>query len=128
MTLSLPSVKPRVLIVDDEPLFRKILTKLVGNMGAQAIESGDGEEALRAIEREIPHLILSDIHMPNMNGMALLERIRKNRETMLTPFIILTTDKSIELRDTAFRMGANDFVNKPLSMEDFTPRVKRFIV
>lgn len=128
LTLSLPTVKPQVLIVDDEPLFRKIIAKLLENMGAQPIESGDGEEALMAIEKVTPHLILSDIHMPNMNGMALLERVRKNRETTLTPFIILTTDKSIELRDTAFRMGANDFVNKPISMEDFTPRVKRFIV
>lgn len=128
LTLSLPTVRPRVLIVDDEPLFRKIVGRLLENMGAEAIESGDGEEALKAIEEEKPHVILSDIHMPNMNGIALLERVRKNRETALTPFIILTSDKGMELRDTAFRMGANDFVNKPLSMEDFTPRVKRFIV
>jgi CheY-like chemotaxis protein len=72
--------------------------------------------------------IISDIHMPRMNGVALLDRVRKNKETALTPFIFLTSDNSIALRDTAFRMGANDFVNKPLSIEDFIPRVKRFIV
>ncbi len=128
LTLSIPTVKPVVLIVDDEPLFLHVLRKLMEDMGARVIEAADGEEALKTIEKGTPHMIMSDIHMPNINGIALLERVRKNKETALTPFIFLTSDKSIELRDTAFRMGANDFVNKPLSMEDFTPRVKRFIV
>ena len=128
LTLSLPTVKPLVLIVDDEPLILRILRRLTEDMKAQVIEATDGEEALKSIEKATPHIIISDIHMPNMDGVALLERVRKRKETALTPFIILTSDKSIELRDTAFRLGANDFVNKPLSMDDFIPRVRRFIV
>jgi CheY-like chemotaxis protein/anti-sigma regulatory factor (Ser/Thr protein kinase) len=128
LTLSLPTVKPVVLIVDDEPFFLRIMRKLTEEMEAVAIEAADGEEALKSIGKATPHLIISDIHMPNLDGVALLERVRKRKETALTPFIILTSDKSIELRDTAFRLGANDFVNKPLVMEDFIPRVKRFIV
>lgn len=128
LTLSLPTVKPVVLIVDDEPLILRILRKLTEDMEAVVIEAADGEAALKSIEKETPHIIISDIHMPNMDGIALLERARKRKETALTPFIILTSDKSLELRETAFRMGANDFVNKPLLMDDFIPRVKRFIV
>lgn len=128
LTLSLPTIKPVVLIVDDEPLILRILRKLMEDMEVVVIEATDGEEALKSIEKETPHIIISDIHMPNMNGVTLLERVRKRKETALTPFIVLTSDKSIELRDMAFRMGANDFVNKPLSMDDFIPRVKRFIV
>ena len=123
LTLQVPTVRPLVLIVDDEPFILRVLRKLTEDMEAAVIEAADGEEALKSIEKETPHIIVSDIHMPNMNGMALLERVRKRKETALTPFIILTSDKSLELRDTAFRLGANDFVNKPLLKDDFIPRV-----
>lgn len=128
VTLRAPTVKPVALIVDDEPLFLIALRKLAEGLGADVLEATDGEQAIKVIEERRPHIIISDIHMPNMNGLALLEHVRKNKDMGATPFVFLTSDTRIGLRDTVFRLGANDFINKPLTPEDFIPRVKRFII
>ncbi len=79
------------------------------------------------IESRIPHLILLDIVMPDMDGFELLEHVRSKKETERIPVIVITGDGKIETRDRSFALGAADFIEKPFMIEDLIPRVRRFV-
>jgi CheY-like chemotaxis protein len=73
-----------------------------------------------------PHIIITDIMMPVMDGYALLERLKKDNATRGIPVIAMTSDDS-DAHEKAVRCGADDFVSKPLEVDDFIPRVRRFV-
>ncbi|CAM4163675.1 response regulator [Paenibacillus alkaliterrae] len=109
----------KLLIVDDEVWFREGLTKLIGNsqLGWEVIgEASDGEEALAAIETYEPNLIITDINMPVMNGLALAERLHQSGKDIMV--IILTGYRDFEYAQKALRHGAVEFLLKPLSLDE----------
>lgn len=126
--LSLPVVKPEILIVDDDRLTRIMLTQQMEELDIHFREANDGEEALALLEDNLPHLIFIDIMMPVMDGFELLERLRKNPKTQLIPTIVITSNSDSVMREKAFRLGADDFIAKPFAMEELIPRVRRFII
>ena len=125
--IKLPHIKPKILIVDDERLILNIIKELLNPLEAEIIEAPSTEEALNFINTSPPHLILLDILMPETDGFALLEILKKNSDTKDIPVIVITGDPKIETRDKVFELGALDFVEKPFKAEDLLPRVKRFI-
>lgn len=125
---SLPQVKPLTLIVDDHSFDRSILRKHMKKLDAEIIEAKNGKEALFAMSRQMPHLVITDIQMPVMDGLDLLEAIKKDPELKTIPVIVITSDKDMETRQRAFWLGADDFVTKPLAFEDFVPRARRFLI
>lgn len=124
---SLPHVNPVALIVDDQAPVRYLVNQHLIRIGVATVEAEDGEQALELIRRKRPHLVVTDIMMPKMSGFDLLEAIRKNPETASIPVIMITADNQVESREKSFRMGADDFVSKPIKPEDFIPRVRRFL-
>ncbi|MEE8483874.1 MAG: hybrid sensor histidine kinase/response regulator, partial [Nitrospinota bacterium] len=124
----LPPVRPKILFVDDEETIRYLFKESIHEYDLEIIEAENGEIAKRIIERDMPHLVITDISMPIMDGWELLESIRSNSKTAELPVIVLTSISDMESREKAFRMGANDFLAKPLVMEDLIPRVRRFVV
>ncbi len=123
----LPRVRPKILIVDDDRNDRMLLGGYLSGLDVTVLEAEDGRDALRVIGESTPHLLVVDIVMPNMDGFELLEEVRKNPATSFTPFIMIAIQKNMEVNDKSLRLGANDFINKPISMEEFIPRVRRFI-
>jgi CheY-like chemotaxis protein len=91
------------------------------------LEAGNGEEALALLENNNPHLIILDIFMPFMDGLQVLEAMRKNQGAQSIPIIIVTTGTDRETRDKAFAMGANDYVTKPFEAHDLVSRVSKFV-
>ena len=73
-----------------------------------------------------PHIIITDIVMPVMDGYALLERLKNDNATSRIPVIAMTSGDA-DAHEKAVRCGADDFVSKPLEAEDFIPRVRRFV-
>ncbi len=126
--IALPEVKPEILIVDDDQLTRIMLKGQLEELKALILEAGNGNEALTLLESRLPHLIIIDIMMPMMDGLELLERLRKNPKTQLIPTIVITSNSDSSVREKAFRLGADDFIAKPFAMEELIPRVRRFIV
>lgn len=124
---NLPLVVPVALIVDDQAPVRYLLKQYLVRIGVNVVEAEDGEQALGFMEKERPHVVITDIMMPKMSGFDLLEIIKKNPETASTPVIIITADNQMESREMAFRMGADDFIGKPIRAEDLIPRVRRFL-
>lgn len=124
----LPPIKPKVMLVDNDPVDIMLFSELLKSLNVEIIEVESGIEALKIMKEEKPHLIFLDIIMPIMDGFTLIETIRSNPGTANIPIIVMTSDNNMETRDRAFQLGADDFVNKLITMEDFFPRVRRFIV
>lgn len=126
-SVTLPAVKPLILIVDDNAQDRNLLAALVKKIGVETLEAGSGMEALRLLESTSPHLILLDLSMPQMDGFQLLETIRKGPRTVCVPVIALTVDSGPRSRERALLLGASDFTAKPVADYDLIPRIRKFV-
>lgn len=121
----LPNVRPLVLLVDDSKHKRIAFGAYLRKIDAEVIESENGAEAIAKLKECKPHLLVTDIQMPVMDGFELLKYVRANLETKNLPVIVITADESIETREKAFQLGANDFVTASTSSNEFIPRVRR---
>ena len=116
--------RPRVLVVDDDRLNREILRDALGGLGdVECVASA--EDALEALRRRPADLVLSDLTMPGMSGTQLLARVR--REHPDTDFVLLTANASVESAVAALRMGAADYLTKPLQLEEISLVVERIL-
>jgi PAS domain S-box-containing protein len=125
--LELPQVKPKILLVEDSLPSRGILKIMLSPLNADIFEAANGTEAVKIIESERPDLILSDIYMPEMDGFELLQMVREDESLERTVFFIMTSDDGLEIREKAFRLGADDFLNKPVAKSDMIPRIRRYL-
>jgi two-component system chemotaxis response regulator CheY len=108
-----------VLIVDDSAPIRKILQRMLGQAGitlGKVTEARDGVEALEKLRDETVQLILSDINMPNMDGIQLLTELKSNMEYKHIPVVMITTEGGEAKVMEALQLGASGYVRKP-----FTP-------
>ena len=106
---------PRVLVVDDEPDAVELLQEFLTAKGYEVLTAGDGEEALRKVKRERPHLILLDVRMPKMNGLEVLRQVRQiDKEVGV---IMVTAVNEEETGRQALELGAFDYIVKPLDLE-----------
>lgn len=117
----------KILIVDDEPHIRRILQFLLEQAGYQVVQAGDGQQALAMIAGERPDLVLLDVMMPHMDGFAVLERLRSDRDGQCTPVIMLTARGESTARVRGLRVGANDYVGKPFDQEELLARVANLL-
>ncbi len=112
-----------ILVVDDEAATQEILNSLLAAEGYRVATAGSGEEALTRIQDEEFDLIVTDIVMPGLNGLAVLERSR-----ILNPraaVMLMTAYASVETAIAALRRGACDYVEKPFCLDDLKLRVRR---
>lgn len=122
----LPYARPVALVVDDEPMARLIARSHLEKIGVDVVEAESGAKALSCIKDKRPHIIIADIMMPGMDGFELLGLLKQDVSTRGIPLIVMTSVDG-EIRDKALRRGADDFVGKPVTAEDFVPRVRKFV-
>jgi DNA-binding NtrC family response regulator len=103
--------RPHVVVVDDETNVRRVLGTLLEQAGFQTTRVGSGDEALQIVRAQDPDLVLTDLKMPGMDGMELLERLR--RQFPEIPVVMLTAHGTVEAAVEAMRRGAHDFLTKP---------------
>lgn len=104
-----------ILAVDDEPHMRRLLEISLRQAGYRALSAGNGREALELIQQQQIDLVVSDLHMPGMNGLQLLEVIRKQYERL--PFIMVTAQGEIKTAVEAMKLGASDYILRPFELE-----------
>lgn len=104
-----------ILVVDDEEGIRRSLRGILEDEGYRVLLAEDGEKALSIMEEEVPDAVLLDIWMPGRDGMAILEEIR--RGWPMVPVVMISGHGSIDLAVRATKLGAHDFVEKPLSLD-----------
>jgi two-component system response regulator AtoC len=113
----------RILVVDNEAKMRRILGLSLKSLGHDVLEAGDGMEALAVIEKQSVDLVLTDLRMPRMDGIALLEALRERNQDV--PVIVMTAYATIETAVAAMKLGAVDYIIRPFEMETVEMAVTR---
>jgi len=105
----------RILAVDDEPNMRRLLEIMLKQAGYQPLLAANGREALEILKREGADLVVSDLHMPSMDGLALLQAMQE--EDIATPAIIVTAYGEVSSAVAAMKLGAADYIVRPFDLE-----------
>jgi len=114
---------PLVLVVDDDPTARRMLDVRMRALGCQVAMAATGLEALAAIERDLPAVLLLDLQMPQMDGMEVLRAL--NRDSVDVPTIVITAHGTIDTAVEAMKEGAVDFILKPFDPQYLEIAVRR---
>jgi len=113
--------KKNILVVDDEAQITRVLKTSLSSQGYGIRTAADGEEALQVIQEWSPDLIITDLRMPNMNGLELCREVRKESRV---PIIVLSVKGEEIIKVQALDAGADDYVTKPFSMNELTARIR----
>ncbi len=114
----------RVLFVDDEGQIRKLVQTFLTKRGYVVATANDGFEALREIKRQKPHLVITDVSMPNLNGLELCRRLRSEAATARMPVIMLSAKKQADDILAGYAQGADEYVAKPVELAVLAAKVE----
>jgi len=117
----------RVLFVDDEEQIRKLLSTWLTRHGYEVTVANDGWEALKAVRTKAPDLVITDVNMPNMNGLELTRRLRADHRTARIPVIMLSARKQADDVLTGYAEGADEYIPKPVEMAVLAAKVEVLI-
>lgn len=118
---------PKILIIDDEPDLRMALTITLEDHGYEVVEGVDGSEALDLAVAHAPDVVILDLNMPNVGGLAALEILKNDERTSDIPVCILTAIKDPAQEHYATVLGADDFIAKPWLEERLVRRLAELI-
>lgn len=116
---------PRILIVDDEPSIRELLTTSLRFAGFGVRAVGNGAQTISAVLEEEPDLIILDVMLPDMNGFSVTKRLRSAGYT--APILFLTAKDDTEDKITGLTVGGDDYVTKPFSLDEIIARIKAIL-
>lgn len=119
-----PAPGANILVVDDTVENLRLLSVMLGAQGYEVRPVTNGRQALQAVERDPPDLILLDINMPGMNGYEVCERLKANQALKDIPVIFLTALGDVADKVRAFDVGGIDYITKPFQLEEVQARVK----
>jgi two-component system chemotaxis response regulator CheY len=117
----------QVLIVDDSESIREVLAFSVENAGYDVVVAKDGIDALNYLDGRTIDLVLTDYHMPNMNGLELIEKIRQTEKYKFVPILVLTTENQIEIIKEARDTGATGWLMKPFNTEKLIQTLRKVV-
>jgi DNA-binding NarL/FixJ family response regulator len=113
-----------ILVIEDQPVMRHKTVTILKMEGFEVLEAGNGAEGIRLAHDELPDLILCDIMMPDRDGYEVLQAVRTNRATAITPFIFLTAKgEKTDLR-AGMNLGADDYLVKPTPRADLLEAIE----
>lgn len=116
---------PRILIVDDEPNIRELLSTSLRFAGFGVRTVGNGAQTISAVLEEEPDLIILDVMLPDMNGFSVTKRLRSAGYT--APILFLTAKDDTEDKVTGLTVGGDDYVTKPFSLDEIIARIKAIL-
>ncbi|MEZ5331168.1 MAG: response regulator transcription factor [Thermoanaerobaculia bacterium] len=117
----------RILVVEDEPDIVEVLEYNLGREGYTVDSAARGDEALDAVRRQAPDLIVLDLMLPGLDGLEVLRTLRRDRATERLPVLLLTARGEEIDRVVGLELGADDYVTKPFSPRELTLRVKAIL-
>lgn len=123
-TATMLAMTRRVLLVDDDPHIRALLAFAFDKAGFTVEEAGDGEEALGAVARQAPDLVVLDINMPRMDGLEVCRRLRASSDL---PVLFLSSRDDEFDRVLGIELGADDYVTKPFSPREVVARANAIL-
>jgi len=117
----------RILFVDDEGQIRKLVQTFLGKRGYVVATANDGYEALREIKKDRPHLVITDVAMPNLGGLELTRRLRAEAATARLPVIMLSAKKQADDILAGYAQGADEYVAKPVELAVLAAKVDQLL-
>lgn len=117
----------KVLIADDKATSRELVRTVLEKNGYFVLEAADGIEALQNAREGRPDLIILDLQMPGLNGFAVLQELRHDRQFAATPILALTASAMQGDRERAMEMGFNGYLTKPLGLALLRSEVERLL-
>ena len=121
------SSKPTVMLVDDEPKVLDLMAFRLRMLGHEVVTATDGGEALAQAETHDPDLIILDVAMPGMDGLAVCARLRQSDRHRKTPIIMLTARSEVEDVNRAMAAGADDYIVKPYDPAVLQMKIRRHL-
>ena len=115
----------RILVVDDEPALRAALERALRLDGYDVALAEDGDAALRLVQRDAPELVVLDVLMPTLDGLAVCRRLRRAGDR--TPVLMLTARDAVSDRVAGLDAGADDYLVKPFALEELLARVRALL-
>lgn len=119
-----PPTKPRVLVVDDDPLMRRIVTQSLDRATYELLEAESGPSGIQCALEQHPDLILLDVMMPEMDGFEVIRRLRSHPITQGTPIVLLTALGEMSEKVFGMQLGADDYITKPFDPRELRARVQ----
>jgi PleD family two-component response regulator len=116
-------VTPTVLVAEDSLVIRAVLVEQLQSRGYRVVEAADGEQALAACSRERPDVVLLDVEMPQLDGHAVLARIKADRLLADIPVVFVTSRVTTDDVVEGLRLGAHDYLRKPFEPSELLARV-----
>ena len=116
-----------VLAVDDSASIRQMVTFTLKRAGFDVIEAIDGVDALNKAKSSLLDVVLTDVHMPNMDGITLIRELRKLPDHQFTPMLMLTTESSADKKSEGKSAGATGWLVKPFNPEQLLATIAKVI-
>ena len=117
----------KILIVDDSSSVRTVARMALREKGYEVVEAGNGEEALKVLQGDRCHLVISDVNMPVMDGISLLKQIKAHPSFKFTPVIMLTTEAGEDKKQEGRADGAKAWITKPIQPQLLVDAVSKLI-
>src|SRR6266704_3133492 len=121
------TVRPKILVVDDEPEAVELLEFNVKQAGYDVLVAADGGEALKKAHSALPSLILLDLMLPEVDGLEVCKMLRRDPATASIPIIMVTANATEIDRILGLELGADDYITKPFSPRELVLRVKKLL-
>jgi len=116
-----------IMIVDDSRTVRESLKFFLNEGGYKVLEGSDGKEAFDILQDTDADLVITDVNMPNMDGLGLIEELRKNSRHKFTPILVLTTESQQSIMEKGKALGATGWIVKPFDSEKVLAVIKKVI-
>ena len=126
-TLGVPGMKQTVLVVEDDALSMKLSCDLLELLGCSVLKAGDGIEALKLARRHRPDLILMNIQLPGISGLATTKLIKEDEELKSIPVVAVTALAMEGDKERLLAGGCDGYIPKPVSVANFNATVRRFL-
>jgi DNA-binding response OmpR family regulator len=122
--MSEPTPRARILVVDDDADTRFLLRMMLAGDGFEVSLAGDGEQAWTSLQASVPDLLLTDLMMPELDGIGLVQRVRADPALASLPVILLSAKSGICEQADAITLGADDYLIKPVQKADLLERIR----
>ena len=118
---------PKLLVVEDNEMNRTMLVRRLRRLGFEIVEAENGWEAVAAVHRHHPDLVLMDMNLPDLDGWTATRRLKSDLSTAATPVIALTAHAMSADREHALAAGCNDYVSKPVDLPRLLAVIETFL-